>query len=382
MPSSRPLAVTALFVSLATAGGVAWLVRAQLEARAATAAVLARAEQLVGAGEAACAAFETVPCADACARAAAIGSLLHDGLALAERADRCRDRAVALEIVGEITPPEGVPGRGRATAARLAAGPALEDRALGAALDAALFRGTGAFLAARSRLEKAVADGLTSPWLDWQLARLALAEARLADAEAALGKVVAALPAFGPGWHQMGVVSLAGGRRDAAIAALRKAAGLSDDPQVALDLARAFLAGEMWAEAIEPLETVLRGRPAEVDAVRLLALAQHNLRRYAAAAELYRKAFSLDRQPRTLLSAVISLHAGGRLADAFELTTALLPDVDRVPETRFVRAGLLADLGRPAESRAEYERYVEFAGARPEEAERVRIARERLAAVR
>ena len=59
MPSSRPLAVTALFASLATAGGVAWLVRAQLETREATAAVLARAEQLVGAGEAACAAFES-----------------------------------------------------------------------------------------------------------------------------------------------------------------------------------------------------------------------------------------------------------------------------------------------------------------------------------
>lgn len=357
--------------------GLGWVIHDRRAERDASSARLARVAGLEKEAEQACQAGRHVACAETCRRA-----LEHArGVAEPEVIDRlllCGDRADALAAVAGQVPAGTERSRLRLVAERLAAQPEPAAKALGAALDAALLRASGALVAARASLEKAAKEGLDSPWLQWQGGLVALADRRLADGQAALEKVVQALPEFGAGWHQMGLVSLANDRREAAIAALRKASGLTDDPQVSLDLARAFLAAEMWAEAVGPLEAVLRGRPDEVDAVRLLGLANHNLRRHQAAAELYRKAWTLDRQPRTLLSAALSLHAAGQHSAALDLLTSLLPEAGAVPEVLFVRAAVLADLGRPAESRADYERYLAAAATRPEEAERVKLARARI----
>ncbi len=369
---------------LVLTGAVGRLVYADVRATQARDAAVSNAEALLAQGLAACEAGNGPACADTCGRGLARLPAAFDS-ALADRLTGCADRAVAVVAVSRGMPsPEADPAaqeRLGLVRDRLDQDADPGARALGAALDVALLRNAGALVAARVRLEKAAKDTLDSPWLQWQSGLVALADARLADANAALERVVKALPDFGPGWHQIGLTYLALDRRDTAIAALRKAQGLTDDPQVALDLARAFLAGQLWAEAISPLEAVLRGRPSEIDAVRLLGLANHNLGRHQAAAELYHKAWLLDRQPRTRLSEAISLQSAGQHTAALDALTSLLPQLDQVPEALFLRAGVLADLGRPAESRADYERYLTVARGLPDEAERVKLAEARIAPV-
>lgn len=287
-----------------------------------------------------------------------------------------QDRARALTLVARDELPTGSDRwTADALAERLLGQGRPESMQAAAALQVCLRRADGALPAARARADAALKAGHDSVWLQWQVGALALAEGRVEEAIAALERVAKDAPEFAPALHRLGLAYLSGERREAAVGALQRALALSSKPDVALDLARAFLAGELWAEAQAPLEGVLRADGTRVEALRLLALSHFQQRNFARAAELYRKAWGLAPEPRSLLSAAIALHSGGQHAAALETLDTLAPAARSVPEVLFLRGRVLNDMGRPVDARAAYTAFVELAGVTPDEAERVKAAR-------
>jgi tetratricopeptide (TPR) repeat protein len=292
------------------------------------------------------------------------------------------DRARALSLVARDFLPGGSDRfTADALVERLAAEGSPASLQASAALEVCLRRADGALPAARTRAEAALKAGQDSLWLQWQLGALALSEGRVDDALGALERVAKEAPEFAPVFHRLGLAYLSASRREAAIGALQKAVTLSAQPEASLDLARAFLAGEMWAEAQAPLETVLRADGTRVEALRLLALSFFRQQNFARAAELYRKAWGLAPEPRTLLSAAIALHAGGQHAAALETLDTLAPAARGVPEILFLRGRVLTDIGRPADARATYGAYIEVATNVADESERLKAAQAALAAL-
>ena len=250
-----------------------------------------------------------------------------------------------------------------------------ESRQAVAAIDVCLFRSTGADSAARSRGEKAISDGDDSVWLQWQLGSLALTDRRPQDAIVAFGRVTKAMADFAPALHRTGVALLADDRRDEGIAMLQRAAAASSEPEIHMDLARTLLAGEKFAEAQAPLEAVLRANRRSVEAMRLLAMTHYNLKGFDKAAELYQSAWSIESDPRTLLSAAISQQSAGKNDAALATLGNLNSALRSVPEIGFLKARVLADLGRTAEAREAFVAYLQVAENNPEEATRVEAAR-------
>jgi tetratricopeptide (TPR) repeat protein len=171
---------------------------------------------------------------------------------------------------------------------------------------------------------------------------------------------------------------LADGRPDAGIEALKKAVTLGAGPAASLDLAKAFLSREMWAESIDHLETVLRSDPGDAEALRLLGAAYYQIKRFELAAKTYQKAHRIEPTPRTLISAVIALQGAGAWARALGIIDELLPQMPRLPEIGFHRATLLERLGRADEARQAYQAYLAVAVGHPDEGKRVAAARARL----
>ncbi len=288
-------------------------------------------------------------------------------------------RAEALGIVAQAAPlASGDLPDVRELAARLEASSDAAARQAGLALSLAAFRAEGNATAVVEAARKASEAGLASPWSDWQRGLALLETAQHTDAVVALDAVVKALPDHAAGWHRLGLAYATQERFDGAIEALQRAIQKGAPPEVALDLARLFLKREMWGEATPHLESVLAARGDDPEVLRLLAAAQYGLKRFRVAAEVYQRAWRVAPEPRTLLSAAIALHAGGGLTEALTLVDRLAPDAAAIPEIAFERARLLLDLGRPDEGRAELVRYVGLAGERPEERERVALARSRL----
>ncbi|MBM4320312.1 MAG: tetratricopeptide repeat protein, partial [Deltaproteobacteria bacterium] len=324
-------------------------------------AVLRRAEQQAsrGAELLAAARFDAARLAYAEAErlAAATGEL--------DRADAFTENARRAEALAMVARPR-LPGRAQldalhTLAERLAGSEQAESRAAGAALEATLLQAQGDLAGAAARARRALQEEkLESPWLRWQLGSALLRQRSTTDAALALEQVVSALPSFAPGFHRLGLAYVAQNRRDAAISALQKSLALGMGAGAALDLARLYLDGQMWAEAIPHLETVLRSRPEEVEALRLLGSALYRLKRFELAAESYSKAYQLKPEPRTLLSAVIALHGGGAHQQALALCETLLPLAPQIPEIRYERALLLIELKQAVEAAAELERYIKL----------------------
>lgn len=250
-----------------------------------------------------------------------------------------------------------------------------ESRQAAAAIDVCLLRSTGADSAARSRGEKAISDGDDSVWLQWQLGSLALTDRRPQDAIVAFGRVTKAMADFAPALHRTGVALLADDRRDEGIAMLQRAAVASSEPEIHMDLARTLLAGEKFAEAQAPLEAVLRANRRSVEAMRLLAMTHYHLKGFDKAAELYQAAWSIESDPRTLLSAAISQQSAGKNDAALATLGNLNSALGAVPEIGFLKARVLTDLGRTAEAREAFVAYLQIAENNPEEATRVKAAR-------
>lgn len=281
------------------------------------------------------------------------------------------DRAAALTVIAA----GGLPADSARPALidlseRLAGGEG-EDRIAAVGLEAVLRRLEGNLVAAAKVITDAEADGVTSPWFDWQLGIIRLREGRTEDARTRLEALVKERPAFAPGFHRLGLVYMAGDQREAAIGALQKAIEAGGPPEVSLDLARLHLGQKMWAEAIPHLERVLRGQGGNVDALRLLAAAHYRLGRHGVAARTYRQAYEMDGDPRTLMSAAIALQAGGKQGEALAVLDTLMPRVEQLPEVAWQRGKILLDLGRVGEGRATLERYLSAAAGKPEEAERM-----------
>ncbi|MCB9544069.1 MAG: tetratricopeptide repeat protein [Myxococcales bacterium] len=286
------------------------------------------------------------------------------------------NRAEALAIVAaDALPPPSERARLDALAEAIAAAPGAADRITAALLDAVRERVRGNLDAAGKRLEEARATGDDDPWFDWQLGAIYLQQGRTTDAVARLEALARARPGFGPGLHRLGLAYLADKRDEAAIGALQRAITAGAGPDAALDLARIFLARQMWAEAIPHLEAVLRGRGGDVEALRLLAAAHFRLGRHELAARTYRAAHRLDLDPRTLLSAAIALAAGGKQGEALAVLDDLQPRAAELPEVAWQRARILLDLDRRTEAQVALRTYLAAAAGRPEEAERVAQAR-------
>jgi tetratricopeptide (TPR) repeat protein len=288
-------------------------------------------------------------------------------------------RAHALAIVAATAPPAtDTLADTRDLAAALEASGDDAARKAGVALAMAAFRAEGNATAAIEAAREAADAGLASPWSDWQRGLALFETGQNTDAATAFEAVVKALPDHAAGWHRLGLAYVIHDRNDGAVEALQRALRLGAPPDAALDLARLFLKREMWAEATPHLESVLTARGDDPDVLRLLAAAQYGLKRFRVAAEVYQRAWRAAPEPRTLLSAAIALHAGGGLTEALALVDRIGADAAAIPEIAFERARLLLDLGRPDEGHAALRQYVALAGERPEERERVALARAQL----
>ena len=292
-----------------------------------------------------------------------------------------RDRARALTFVTQDALPTGGE-RALATGVRdrLESATTTEARAASAALGVYLRRAEGALPEAKAVGEAAIKGGADSVWLQWQLGSVAIAENRIPDAVTALERVTQEVPTFAAGHHRLGLAYAASGKKGEAVAALQRALELSGRPEARMDLARALLANEQWAEAQPHLERLLSTDSSLVEAIRLLALSHFRQQHFAQAAELYRKAWTQQPEPRTLLSAAIALHSGGQLPAALETLDALMSSARAVPEIVYLRARVLTDLGRADDARTAYTAFLQLAAGQPAEAERVRAAQAALAA--
>lgn len=221
-------------------------------------------------------------------------------------------------------------------------------------------------------LGASLVDASTSPWARWHLSALRLQQARTDEAITLLEQVVKSQPTFGAGFHQLGVAYSAAKRNEAAIGALQTAIKNGAGQAAEFDLGRLFLSQKMWAEALPHLENSLRARPANAEALRLIAAAHYHLKRYERAAKTYQRAYEIEPAPRTLLSAAIALHAGAQHAQAVELLDRLAPHVAEIPEILFQRALALAALKRPVGPALE--RYITFARGMAGEADRIKQA--------
>lgn len=289
-------------------------------------------------------------------------------------------RAEALEVVARplLPAPSELP-RLADLRADLESAPDSAARSAAVALGMVIHRANGNRTAALDAARAAEAEGQLDDWVRWQRGLALLRNRMHTEAVADLEGIVRARPQFGAAYHQLGLAYFAAGRREGAIGALQRARQHGADESAALDLARVFLASEMWAEAIPHLEAVLEARRGDTEALRLLAAAHYQLKRFRVAAETYEKAYALDPQPRTRLSAAIALHGGGHHREALELLDTLLPQAPAVPEIRYERALVLMDLGRPEAARAELGAYLEIAADLPAEQERVANARRQIA---
>lgn len=313
----------------------------------------------------------------AASRAAGAGSLLR-----AEDWELAARQAEALSAVAR----QQLPRRAELPALReladeLAAASAPDARGAAVALEAACLQAEGDIPAAVDRLRRALQEeGATSPWLHWQLG-LALLRQQAGSEEAVgeLEQVLGAVPGFGPALHQLGLAHLSLGHRERAVEGLQQAVAKGAGLAAALDLARLLLDDQRWADAVPHLETVLRADPGNVEALRLLGSALYRLERFEQAADTYRKAYGLQPEPRTLLSAVIALHGGRSHEQALALLEPLLPQAAAVPEIRYERALLLLDMKRTADAGSELEAYIQLASTLPAERQRVAEAKHRLA---
>ncbi|MEZ4472884.1 MAG: hypothetical protein R3F60_19280 [bacterium] len=284
------------------------------------------------------------------------------------RLDAAR-RCDALAVVAAPTLPEGSTAPLWALRDGLVAA---GDAATADLLTLALQRADGLRAEALETLERLVTAGGDSPWLLWHGGSLRLEQSRTAEAQELLERLVKVRPAFGAGWHRLALTYLAGNRPEAATEALIKSTRAGGGAAAELDLGRLFLKREMWAEGIPHLENALRGRqPASTaaEALRLLGAAHFHLKRPELAAETYRKAFALEAEPRTLLSAAIALTAAGRHREAAEALASLTPRAVEVPEILFQQAVVAAALQQP--TKPILERYLELARGRADEASRV-----------
>ena len=257
-----------------------------------------------------------------------------------------------------------------------AAGDAPTARLLGLVLA----RARGLRAEAQTRLAACVEAGDSSPWLAWHAGHVRLEDARLAEAREHFEALVKARPKFGPGWHRLGLVYAADERAEAAIEALQRAVA-QGAPGAEADLGRLFMKRSMWAEGLPHLENALRGRlvvPELAELLRLVAAAHFHLKRFDRAAETYRKAWDLEPDPRTLLSAAIALTAGSRPADAMGLLDTLAPRATELPEVLYQQALVARALKQ--DEKPYLERYLALARGRASEAERVQQAEAALGA--
>ncbi|MCB9523647.1 MAG: hypothetical protein H6702_09770 [Myxococcales bacterium] len=370
----RTLLTALLGLQLAAAAGIGWLIVDRQGAAQATAAQVARADAHAQAAQAHEAAHRFVEAQLAYERATRLAGHLPQAEGWLDGARRC----LALATVQRPDAPG--PAEQRPLAGVAAALRAAGDTVVADALDIALLRGRGLIGGAFEKAEaaKAAQDRPHGVWIRWQHATLLMHADRFAEAIEQLEKVVQAAPEFADGFHRLGLAYLGAERPEAGISALQRALAKGAGPEASRDLARAFLGRQMWAEATTHLETVLRGDPGDAEALRLLGAAHYQLKRYRLAADTYRKAWRLEPQPRTLISAVIALQGAQAWAEALAIIEEIRPQAERLPEIAFHEAVLKERLSRPADAKAAYQGYLALAAGHPDEAKRVATAQKRL----
>lgn len=303
---------------------------------------------------------------------------LGGGHELNEHCSDARNRAGALEVVHRGSLPRAADlAVLRGLVAELEATGQAEDRDVAAALEVACMHAQNRPLAALRRARRAIdEEGSELIWLHWQLGAVLLRLGEHNEAIAQLEKLTRAAPDFGPGLYHLGLAYSAADRGEDAAKMLKKAVDLGVGPAASMDLARYYLGKERWADAVPMLEDVLKERNEHIEALRLLGSAQFKLERYDQSADSYKRAFKLQPDPRTLLSAAIASQAGGFFAEALQILDLLLAQKGAALELRFQRALVLIDLKRPAEARAEFKRFIKEAEDKPGQAQRVATARE------
>ena len=193
----------------------------------------------------------------------------------------------------------------------------------------------------------------------------------MTDAVKHLEKVARGRPDFAPGLHQLGLAYATRKEFESATRSLQTAISHGAGHEAELDLGRLFLARKMWSESLSHLENSLRARPTRAETVRMIAAANYHLKRYDLAVETYLKAYALEPEPRTLLSAAIAHHGAGSYASALNLLEQLVPHERAVPEVHYQSALALEKLSRPTEARAALQRYVALAKGRGSEKTRL-----------
>ena len=216
------------------------------------------------------------------------------------------------------------------------------------------------------------------PWPRWLLGRIYLERASVTDATTHLEFAVKQLKSFAPALHRLGLAYGTQKRFENAVRMLQMAIRNGSGHEAQLDLGRIFLARKMWAEALKPLESSLKGAPARAETIRMIAAAHFHLKNHQRAVETYLKAYDLEPEPRTLLSAAIAHHAAGAYPSALALLNRLQPFQAQIPEILYQRALSLIGAKRVPEAQTMLSAYLEVAAGRKTETNRIEQARARL----
>jgi tetratricopeptide (TPR) repeat protein len=219
------------------------------------------------------------------------------------------------------------------------------------------------------------ASELKDVWVQWQLGLLHLHLSKADEALKALKIVVSQKPEFAAGHHALALAHSKLGESDKAVAALEKSLEHGAGGEVHLDLGRLHLGQKNWKKALDHLSrSLVSPRAGSAETVRMVAAAQYHLKQYEAAAQNYVRAYELEADPRTLLSAAIALHANSNFIGSVKVLKPLLRDEQKVPEVHFQMALALMGLKEVDAAKASLTRYVRLATGRKSEANRLKQA--------
>jgi len=208
-----------------------------------------------------------------------------------------------------------------------------------------------------------------APWKDWLLGAQYFYAGHALKAVPHLEEVVTLQKKYMPGFLLYGNALSLTGDVSGAVTALESALSLGAGRDGYGSLGRAHLRAQQWPEAVKNLDRAhTLGKP-EIVLQKELGFALFQMGSFAQSARAYRGAYTLDRNPSTLLMAVLSLRKGKMEEEALRLLQDI--DADAMPRALYERGRALAEIGRTEEARAVLMQYVTAAEATP--AERLRV---------
>ena len=145
--------------------------------------------------------------------------------------------------------------------------------------------------------------------------------------------------------------------------------------QAHLDLGKFFFTQQAWDSALKHLTISLSSsQNGGAAVVRMIAASQHHLKQHAMAAENFKRAYQLEKDPRTLLSAAIAHHAGGQHTESIGVLKLMLGQEKQMPEIHFQLALAFTALKQTQAAKASLQRYLRLAQGMKSQAQTVKQA--------